>query len=180
MILIYTCVNCIAAWYDLRVYCWSVRSQFYDHARLHLFITFNTVNKSECIKHVVFWMCIECLIMGCCLCTVFSKSTLCCVRWLHACNISFFTHMPNLCARNTHTRINDVSLQNSLKVDGDSWSQQYCRASGEMHWPWQDYQKRKQLARLYSLWFDSHNAFTSVLRLSTSTMRGFKGDALFL
>ena len=45
----------------------------------------------------------------------------------------FFTHMPNLCARNTHTRINDVSLQNSLKVDGDSWSQQYCRASGEMH-----------------------------------------------
>ena len=44
-------------------------SQFIQH--------FNTVNKSECIKHVVFWMCIECLIMGCCLCTIINTLRIC-------------------------------------------------------------------------------------------------------
>lgn len=37
-------------------------------------------------------------------------------------------------------------------VDGGSWSQEYCWASGEMLWPQQDYQERKRLARLSLLW----------------------------
>jgi hypothetical protein len=51
--------------------------------------------------------------------------------------------------KHTHTHALKIILTD---VDGDSWSQQYCRASGEMHWPLQDYQKRKRLTRLYSLW----------------------------
>ena len=77
-------------------------------------VNFNTVNKSECIRHVVF----ECALNV--------------LSW----NVAIINKIKH--TQHTHTHSHTIVVVVVLlfllqNVDGDSWSQQYCWARGEIH-----------------------------------------------